>query len=88
MRFCVFFQIPWILTWNFHIKETEDQIKQVFKTIKIKWWDKYTYTYTNIKAVKVWLYQSGKGVAIREWWDKVIVASIRSWEEILSLGGK
>ena len=55
MRFCVYFQIPLILTWNFQIKETEDQIKQVFKTIKIKWWDKYTYTHADIKAIKVWL---------------------------------
>ena len=55
MRFCVYFQILWILTWNFQIKENEDQIKQVFKTIKIKWCDKYTYTHADIKAVKVWL---------------------------------
>ena len=41
--------IPWI----FQIKEKEDQIKQVFKTIKIKWWDKYTYTHADIKAVEV-----------------------------------
>ena len=59
MRFCVYFQIPWILTWNIQIKETEDQIKHVFKTIKIKWWDNYTYTHVDIKAVKVWLFENG-----------------------------
>ena len=59
MRFYVYFQIPWILTLNFQIKETEDQIKQVFKIIKIKWWDKYTYTHADIKAVKVWLSENG-----------------------------
>ena len=55
MRFCVYFQIPWI----FQIKETKDQIKQVFKTIKIKWWDKYTYTHADIKAVEAWLSENG-----------------------------
>ena len=41
------------------MKETENHIKQVFKTIKMEWWDKYIYTHADIKAVKIWLSKNG-----------------------------